>query len=582
MNVIAIEGSYQSSNGDMGESHIQIHNKQHNFLQDGEPLVEEITDTKLTDSGINLAISKAQELGIKTPDEWKVANAKERHKNRRTKTYMEYVAKLGKNIVTNKKAKLFDDENTSPETRQKIRRELSYIEQNQGIPIYSTLYYVGSVDDYDGKTAEQVKLIRQAKAETLRTYLSSNQFKELHPGLTRMELHYDEKGDIHGQGQEVFVNKRKNGYADFAQRAVIKKALIKRYGRGDDKKGQQELNRRLDLLIHAHREVAGHKNIGDERADYKYLKWALTGSTPNKMDITKHTARERNTRLVELARIEDMFWLNKTAEKVFAKHGLSWNFAPKYVTDGKHRTAPEYTESLKLKQKSRHQRKAIKQQQNQLDKLQEDNKKAQQTLREAYKVVTGEYSQEDVSPLDVAQTVSRASQNVQKQQDDVDQQLAEIRQKAQDAKFNSFVQHQLILRLEQRQKDRLRKLRQREKELNQRESNIKQQENELVTTVTERVLEAIKKPLQLVLDDVKLSIRGNLDAFAKRLLSAETARSKVEHNSKYNHRRFNNFVTNIHNENVIGGIVKNAVNAEVKNQQSDKKQENQKDDGLTM
>lgn len=205
-----------------------------------------------------------------------------------------------------------------------------------------------------------------------------------------------------------------------------------------------------------------------------------------------------------------------------------------------------------------------------------------QALHDTYVNVTGKQPNPSDTPLKLSDGIRKASEAISEdkkavddEKDQLNQKRSEVAQMAKNAQFNSFVQHQFIMRLEERRKDKLRKLKQREEEL-------KEQENELVTTVTERVLEAIKKPLQLVLDDVKLSIRGNLDAFDKRLLSAETARSKVEHNSKYNHRRFNNFVTNIHNENVIGGIVKNAVNAEVKNQQSDKKQDNEKDDGMTL
>lgn len=202
-----------------------------------------------------------------------------------------------------------------------------------------------------------------------------------------------------------------------------------------------------------------------------------------------------------------------------------------------------------------------------------------QSLHDAYVSIVGEQPLPgDTISGAVKKAVEKLSEDkkaVDDEKDQLNQKRSEVAQMAKNAQFNSFVQHQFIMQLEERRKDKLRKLKQREEEL-------KQQENELVTTVTEKVLEAIKKPLQSVLDDIKLSIRGNLDAFGKRLLSAETARSKVEHNSKYNHRRFNNFVTNIHDENVIGGIVKNAVNAEVKKQQSDQKQDNEKDDGMTL
>lgn len=221
-------------------------------------------------------------------------------------------------------------------------------------------------------------------------------------------------------------------------------------------------------------------------------------------------------------------------------------------------------------------------------------KQAQEELERTYESLTGEKAvSKDNAPLSLLETARRlqsASKAIKKQKNEAEaqhveneDQLKQIQQQAKEVQFNSFVQHQLLIRLEQRRREKLRKLRQREQELNQKESNIKQQENDLVETVTKRVLEAIKKPLQRIVDDVKLSIRSNLDAFDKQLSSAERVRSKVEHNSKFNHRRFNNVTTNLRDESVIGGIVKKAVNDEVKNRQQDhKNQDNEKDDGLTM
>ena len=123
------------------------------------------------------------------------------------------------------------------------------------------------------------------------------------------------------------------------------------------------------------------------------------------------------------------------------------------------------------------------------------------------------------------------------------------------------------MRLEERRKDKLRKLKQREEEL-------KQQESMMVENATQRVVEAIKEQLQHILDDIKLAMRGQLDAFNKNLSSAEYAKNHVDHNVKFNQRRMRNIATNLQDNKVVGTIAKNAVN-DVKTQQQDKKQDNE-------
>ena len=172
-----------------------------------------------------------------------------------------------------------------------------------------------------------------------------------------------------------------------------------------------------------------------------------------------------------------------------------------------------------------------------------------------------------------SEAISEDKKAVDDEKDQLNQKRSEVAQMAQNAQFNSFVQHQFIMRLEERRKDKLRKLKQREEEL-------KEQESMMVETATQRVVEAIKEQLQHILDDIKLAMRGQLDAFNKNLSSAEYAKNHVDHNVKFNQRRMRNIATNLQDNKVIGTIAKNAVNDEVKNQQSDQKQDNEKDEGL--
>lgn len=203
-----------------------------------------------------------------------------------------------------------------------------------------------------------------------------------------------------------------------------------------------------------------------------------------------------------------------------------------------------------------------------------------QALHDTYVNVTGKQPNPSDTPLKMSDGIRKASEAISEdkkavddEKDQLNQKRSEIAQMAKDAQFNSFVQHQFIMRLEERRKDKLRKLKQREEEL-------KQQESMMVENATQRVVEAIKEQLQHILDDIKLAMRGQLDAFNKNLSSAAYAKNHVDHNAKYNSRRIRNIATNLQDNKVIGTIAKNAVNDEVKNQQPDKKQDNEKDEGL--
>ena len=194
-----------------------------------------------------------------------------------------------------------------------------------------------------------------------------------------------------------------------------------------------------------------------------------------------------------------------------------------------------------------------------------------QALHDTYVNVTGKQPKPTDTPLKMSDGIRKASEAISEdkkvvddEKDQLNQKRSKVAQMAKNAQFNSFVQHQFIVRLEERRKLKLKKLRQREEEL-------KQQESMMVENATQRVVEAIKEQLQHILDDVKLAMNGQLDAFNKNLSSAERAKYKVEHNANYNRRRIRKIVTNAQDDKIIGAVVKN----EVKNKQQDKKQDDE-------
>lgn len=435
--VMAIEGSYQSSDKDMGKTHEDIHQHQRNYKRDFEPLVEELTDTSINDIGYNLALKKAHEVGVKSPEEWKEYNEGLRP-SRRKDSYEEYLLGLSSNFIKGKERAL-DKKLLSSEKRRNIRTELTYIKQNHNLPVYGTLYYLGSVKDYDNKTLAQIDAIRKAKAETLREFFKSPAFQELHPGLFRAELHFDERGDLHAQSQELFVNVDKRGRVSFSQRAVLKKLLTARFG-------EKELNRRLNMLCYAHRQVPkqGKDKKGTERADFKYLNMAINGADGGAPDkLPNYSQAEKNTRLIELARIEDFYNLTATAERVFPKYGLHWTWYNAYATDGRHRTAPEYTDDLASERVERD----LSASKKELKETTEKTQKVSEELSELNKSIK-QKKQDKKSLTNDLDEVQKSLDQAQKAQAAAAKQLQQVQQNIKKLKEDEKQRQQRIKRLD--------------------------------------------------------------------------------------------------------------------------------------
>lgn len=401
MATVTIENSWESNDADMGESHTEIHKNQHNWLQENEPLYETIIgDT--TKSGHELALEMAQKIGVKKPEEWKLYNAGLR-KARRKKSYSDYVASLAGNFIKGKERTL-NNENLPVSKHQKIERELKAIRRNKDIPSYSSLFYVGSVEDYEGKTAEQIKKLRKAKADVLRMYFKSKQFKQFHPQMYRLEIHYDERGELHGQGQETFYNQRKSGRVEVSQRAVLKKQLVEHFGSED------EFNRRLKTLCYAHDKVKSKNNKGAFRADTWYLAYLDKEHEP---DLAKHkfSKSDLNSRIPELARIEEIIYIRELAKNIYPKYGFNWSDEVRYTTNGHHQTAPQYVNSLYKKQAKTAKKQADKAK----SKLNEVNKNlsaSKTKLKTLYKDTVGsqpfDEDGNELSPKDMLKGVTSA------------------------------------------------------------------------------------------------------------------------------------------------------------------------------
>lgn len=437
MTTLTVETSFQFSPRDMGDSHIQIHKNQHSFLQKGESLVEELTDTKTSDDALTLAIDKLQELGVRNEQEWKEYNSK-LAKSRRKNTYLEYLQSLGSPMIKAKEHAM-QKEKTPDATKTKLAREIGTIKkQNHGIPMHSMLFYVGSADDYIGKKPDEVAKLRKARGEAIEGLFKDPQFLARHPGLFWGELHNDELGEKHGQAGEVLIHIDKRGRVGFNTHAALRDNLIASMGK-------QEFEDSLNLLCYAHDQCKREK--GKTRADLAYIAMKQDGYMPPASELTKFSHAEKKARLAELVRVEDMECLIAHAGMAYHKHGLKLNLDSTYTTDGDHLTRYEYRKQHQKRVKLA----ALDAQVNDSQQRLDDTTKAVQTasddLTELNKTI--KQKKDDKKKLDSDLDDTQQSVDaLQQQQDVATKQLQQVQDNIKQLKEDENQRKQRIKRLD--------------------------------------------------------------------------------------------------------------------------------------
>src|SRR5699024_8106913 len=401
-----MENSFISTGKDMGSNHVKAHQSQHQYLQEGEPLIETLTANSEKDKSIDLALQMAQNVGVRTPEEWIKYNSKLR-KSRRKKSYVDYVLSSTANFMKAKQRAL-DNSKNPKSTRTKIAQELHATIENFGLPIDGSLYYISNVDEYEKRNKQELQKYRKFEATTFRRFYNSPAFKSLSPQCFRAEIHYDENGALHLQTQNTWFHQDSRGRVSYAKRAIIKQILQKWYG------GEEQLQNRLDVL--AEFDNSTEKKIGNKRADAKFYdyisKWPDGQVADDEKGIKsdgskykyKHTKAERDTRLVELWRIELMHELGRIATQTAQEMGIAYQVSDKYETDGIHRTAVDYVKNRKDQHQNR-------QKTAQLIHDAQLTLKAQQAISNAYEALTGKDG-DAVSPLDAAKTVTKKAKEV--------------------------------------------------------------------------------------------------------------------------------------------------------------------------
>lgn len=417
---ITLENSYQSTNRDMGDNHVKAHAKQHKYLQKDEPLIETLTSNQTSDDSVHLALDFAQKnLGLKTPSEWLKYNSK-LPKKRQKDNYTAYLLGISGNFQKGKERRL-NNPKTNKKTREKIGRELHSIITNGGVPIDGNLYYLSNTEIYDSMTPEQLQTYRQFERKTFKKFYNSDVFQTLNPECIRAEIHYDENGAIHLQTQDTWFHKDKLDRISYAKRAIIKDTLQKWY-KSYSADGAEELQHRLDVLCEFE-EIAtkNGKKPGTRRADAMYNNYIQNyplGEVDNTLKRNNdgtyrkyaHSNAERNKRIDELWRIEQMTALREIAESTAKSMGINYHVSENYETDGLHLDGAAYIAHKKASQQSRTAMSLA----NQVSNASQD---AVNTLKSSYKAITGENTDEK-SPLSISKKIKSAVTAQQKKSED--------------------------------------------------------------------------------------------------------------------------------------------------------------------
>lgn len=432
-----VENSYHSTSADMGESHITIHQNQHTRLIDGEPLIETLSNNKSSDSSQDLMKQMAHAQGVKSESEWKQYNQTIRPA-RRKNSYDEYLASLCTKVVTGLQDRLKKKE-TPRAARANYAQQLVSIEKNHGVPIDGSLFYLSNFHDYDDHKNDY-KQYRKFERETYQQFYKSDGFKTLNPGCFRAEIHFDELGTMHLQTQSVWFKTDKTGRAQYSKRMLVKKSLINYYG------STAELNRRLDLLSWIHGDPNLSRKPGDERIDARLNRMVADNETAER----PASNRERNGRLEELWRIEQLNVLNGVALETAKKYDVDWRPAKTYQTDRVHRGRDAYIEHEKQVEQVNKEYQSIKTEHDKMNKsVKRDQKRLsrlKKNITDSYEAITETKRPDNMTDLEAVQTIRRYVKSAKKEHDETEQENQRLKAENERLKQTDLRQPWYVLR----------------------------------------------------------------------------------------------------------------------------------------
>lgn len=391
--VQTVENSYHSTSEDMGESHVKIHENQHTRLVKNEPLIETLTSNNSSDSSFDLMKEMAHKQGVMSEEEWQVHNQKIRPV-RRKDSYDEYLASLCTKVVNGLKKRL--EKKTTPRSkRSDYAQQLASINKNHGVPIDGSLFYLSNFHDYDiHAELGDYKQYRKFERATYEKFFNSDEFKLLNSGCFRGEIHFDELGTMHLQTQSVWFKTDTRGRAQYSKRSCIKKALTEYYG------STAELNRRLNVLSYIHSDPKLDRSIGSERIDSRYNR--MVKNEVQDDAIAKISSRERNGRIEELWRIEQLNVLSGIGVEMAKQYGVDWQPATRYQTDGVHRTRDAYIQHEEQTDQVRKTNKVVVAS---TKRNQQREKRLKKNINDSYEAVIGAKRPDNVDDMDAIRTI---------------------------------------------------------------------------------------------------------------------------------------------------------------------------------
>lgn len=472
---ITMENSYKSTAKDMGESHVAAHSKQKKYKQADEPDIETLTGNNVSDSSLDLARQMAQKQGVLNEEEWEKYNRHLR-KDRRKDSYEEYFYTLSRNLVHGKERKR-DSKKATKAQREKISEELAAIDENFGIPIDGSLFYVSNTEKYDELKPDELKKYRQFERETLKRFYHSDVFQKMNPGLFRAEIHFDENGSIHLQTQSVWYRKDKRGRLTYGKRAEVRE-LIEQVAKS--KYGSSlSADKLADNMAKAHQlaeqdiKANDGSKIGVERADSRFFDFMeknpnnfwyrydyrmdkdgnylkdSNGRRVPKLDKSGKpksrgsfaSAGERNTLVMDVWRSMLIDELGDIATQTAKEMGVDYHVDKTYTTDGIHRTALTYTKNKEDRQQAAKLHKQAAQvvadAKNSATKIQSE---AITALRESYEKMLDQKPIKQtkngavwLSPLEMTTAIKKHTAELKQQADDADrakQEAEKARKKA--------------------------------------------------------------------------------------------------------------------------------------------------------
>ena len=391
--VQTVENSYHSTSEDMGESHVKIHENQHTRLVKNEPLIETLTSNNLSDSSFDLMKEMAHKQGVMSEEEWQVHNQKIRPV-RRKDSYDEYLASLCTKVVNGLKKRL--EKKTTPRSkRSNYAQQLASINKNHGVPIDGSLFYLSNYHDYEVHSKlGDYKKYRAFERATYKKFFDSDEFKLLNSGCFRGEIHFDELGTMHLQTQSIWFKTDKRGRAQYSKRSCIKKALTEYYG------STAELNRRLNVLSYIHSDPKLDRSIGSERIDSRYNR--MVKNEVQDDAFAKISSRERNGRIEELWRIEQLNVLSGIGVEMAKQYGVDWQPATRYQTDGVHRTRDAYIQHEEQTDQVRKTNKVVVAS---TKRNQQREKRLKKNINDSYEAVIGAKRPDNVDDMDAIRTI---------------------------------------------------------------------------------------------------------------------------------------------------------------------------------